>query len=1130
MKRLRNKYTLLVGALLLTASSLIGWQVTKADWVHRLFDRADVSLIKARPGPAPAGIQTREKRLVGERTVFKREAELAVGEGTLTSQPVTSVLTDLNEDGQLDLVTAYGNSLVTVQAGQAKGAFESPVPFSVDAQVSAMAAGDFNGDGHMDVLLADATAKSLLVLIGDGRGGLPQAQRVSLKDAPNRLVVKDFLGDQRAEVLVTVSTSTQTEVLLWQDIAWLKPRTEAASKATGRRTLAQSPISLAVPFRGEVTGLEVGYVDSDSYGDIVVIGQQQISVLFGNRTAPFQRNTTVALESIALDSVVGDFNGDVRADVAVLDSSTHDVLIYASDVKGQWGVRQRLNVGATASRLAVADVNGDRVDDLIVMRPEAKEVAAYLGSREGRFGGELVSAITGEPALAVPAYLDSDEFVDLVVVKQKGVSLLLTTESTQQAAQGDNPIIDINPLVLDVRVPEGQCVTVPVTITIAPTVFRPMDIFLLLDTTAGNDFRANSEQFVEDLFNLRGDIRLGIGMFGDFPIAPFGEPGDVAFQRLLDLTPVDVANRSQFLTTLGSIQSRGGGDDLDAQLVALFQAATGAGQQFTDPALMGASIPPNQQAGFRRDIDVEKIIVLVTSSPFHQAGDPGNPGSISFPGPNFAETINALNARGIKVVTVATGGPGGDADVTINALRQIAQATNSLAFRSIDCNGDGIVDIQPGEPIVCGPSPTVVVRNLVLGQVRGFDVPVPLTLEIDRDCSPITFMIEPPVQFVDPMMGGMFVFNITFCAPCPSVPCECRFETKVILDEVIRARIPSRVICTRPVCEVTPATLDFGDVCVGQTGTQMLTVRNTGNGDFTLTAINSTNPAFTVTSPALPVMVPAGGSVTVTVQLTCMAPGPESGTLNLITNPTSTCNSTVPLCPPVPVSGFCVQISGEVTPRSLDFGEVCVGQSAGRTFTVSNTGNRPFTVTGINSSNAAFSIVSPTLPFTLNPGETATVTVRLTCTTPGTQSGTISFVTSSFCGPFDLGTVSLTGFCVQISGEVTPQSIDFGDVCVGTTADQTFTVSNTGNRPFTITAINSNNAAFTIVGPALPITINPGETATVTVRLTCTTPGPQTGTISFTTDSFCGPFNLGTVSLSGFCVQISGEVTPRMID
>jgi hypothetical protein len=1103
--------------------------------MHRLFDHSSHLLSKTQPESTGISVQADQSTRGSARAAFTRAADLATGEGSLASQPVASVLSDLDEDGRPDLVTAFANSLVTVRLGKVDGSFGPPTPYSIDAQVSAMAAGDFNGDGHLDLLVADATAQSLLILAGDGRGGLPQAQRVPLAGAPSRLVVKDFLGDQRAEVLVAMTKGTQTELLLWTDLAWLRPMPEATLKTIEPRTLALPPTELAVPIQGAASRVDVGYVDSDSYSDIIVVGEQHISVLFGDHTAPFQRSATVALEQTPLDSVIGDFNGDVRADVAVLDSLSHDVILYTLNSDGQWGVRDRLNVGAAATALAVADANGDRVDDLVVIRSGAQQVAVYLGGRQSQLGGALVNTIHGEPVMALPAYLDRDELTDLVVIKQQGVSLLLTTDSAEQAADGgvgDSPITSIDPLEYDVEVPEGECRTVPITITIAPTVFRPLDIYLLVDDTQSfNDnipnFVKSADKFVDDLLALRGDIRLGIGKFRDYPIRPFGTLLDFAYKRVLDLKPVNTANRADFIKSINGIVTEGGGDDPEAQLPALFQAATGAGQTFP-PAQSRANIDPNQQASFRRNVDVEKVVVLLTDSNFHNAGDPGN---IPYPGPTFANTVAALNAQGIKVIGVAAGGPGGNATITINALRQIATATKTFARRDIDCDGNGTVDIHKGDPIVCPPpSNGVALKDVILSVVRGFDLPVPLTLEIDRDCSPITFMINPPVQFVNPLTGGSFTFNVTFCAPCPSAPSECRFETKVILDEIIRARIPSRVVAVRPICQVSATSVDFGDVCQGASADRTITISNTGNGSFALNAINSDNPAFSVVSasPPLPATIAPGGSVNATIRFTCAgAPGAQSGTISFVTDPSKNC-VTNPLCAPVAVSGFCVNIAGDVAPRTIGFGNVCVGSNTTSSFTVSNTGNRAFTVTPA-SNNPAFT-VSPASA-TLNPTESATFTVTFTCTASGPQSGTITLNTSNANNcPFDLGTVSVSGTCLQAAGNVSPASIDFGDVCVGASADQTFTINNTGNTDITVNAITSSNAAFTITSPALPVTIPAGGSATVTVHFTCTTPGPQSGTISLSASSTCGAVSLGTVSVTGFCVQIAGNVSPASID
>jgi hypothetical protein len=130
-------------------------------------------------------------------------------------------------------------------------------------------------------------------------------------------------------------------------------------------------------------------------------------------------------------------------------------------------------------------------------------------------------------------------------------------------------------------------------------------------------------------------------------------------------------------------------------LAALFQAATGAGQDLSGVGFPGASIPPGQQANFRAG--ATKLFLLWTDAPFHQ---PGDPGAIPYPGPSAATTVDAILALDPpKVIGISSGG-GGIAD-----LQAIALATGGVApTGGVDCDGDGVVDILEGEALVCSIS------------------------------------------------------------------------------------------------------------------------------------------------------------------------------------------------------------------------------------------------------------------------------------------------------------------------------------------------------------------------------------------------------------------------------------------
>jgi len=146
------------------------------------------------------------------------------------------------------------------------------------------------------------------------------------------------------------------------------------------------------------------------------------------------------------------------------------------------------------------------------------------------------------------------------------------------------------------------------------------------------------------------------------------------------------------LNAIAGLVTRDGADLPQSQLTALYQGATGAGQDLSSVGFPGASIPAGQQANFRTG--ARKIFLLWTDASFHR---PGDPGTIPYPGPSFTDVANAMLALDPAKVVGISSGTDGLAD-----LQQIASATNTIAPPAgVDCNDDGVVDIAGGQPLVC---------------------------------------------------------------------------------------------------------------------------------------------------------------------------------------------------------------------------------------------------------------------------------------------------------------------------------------------------------------------------------------------------------------------------------------------
>lgn len=201
---------------------------------------------------------------------------------------------------------------------------------------------------------------------------------------------------------------------------------------------------------------------------------------------------------------------------------------------------------------------------------------------------------------------------------------------------------------------------------------------------------------------------------------------------------------------------------------------------------------------------------------------------------------------------------------------------------------------------------------------------------------------------------------------------------------------------------------------------------------------------------------------------------------------------------------------------ALDFGTVDVGQTADRTFTISNTGSGTLSGT-VTSPSAVFTIVRGA-SFNLAGGSADTVLVRFAPTQAGTASCTLSTGTSCSSVACSGAGQTPTPGC-----QVSAASLDFGTVTVGQSADASFTISNTGSGTLTGT-VTSPLAAFTIVRGA-SYSLAGGEADTVTVRFTPTQAGIASAAVS--TGTTCSSV---ACTGAGQTVSPDCQVSPTAID
>lgn len=210
-------------------------------------------------------------------------------------------------------------------------------------------------------------------------------------------------------------------------------------------------------------------------------------------------------------------------------------------------------------------------------------------------------------------------------------------------------------------------------------------------------------------------------------------------------------------------------------------------------------------------------------------------------------------------------------------------------------------------------------------------------------------------------------------------------------------------------------------------------------------------------------------------------------------------------------SGSGPTVSATMSPNSLSFGSATVGSSSTKTVTITNTGSANLVITAINITGSAFSVPGVSLPLTVAAGASYTANVVFTPQSVGSVTGSASVVSNLPSSPTVVALAG-TGVSTPIGTlNVSPVSVAFGNVNVGSTASNNLTLSNSGTADVSVQSINVTGLGFSI-SAATPFTVTAGKSTSVAVTFTPQTAGTANGSATFVSDAGNSP---ATVPLTG---------------
>ncbi len=207
-----------------------------------------------------------------------------------------------------------------------------------------------------------------------------------------------------------------------------------------------------------------------------------------------------------------------------------------------------------------------------------------------------------------------------------------------------------------------------------------------------------------------------------------------------------------------------------------------------------------------------------------------------------------------------------------------------------------------------------------------------------------------------------------------------------------------------------------------------------------------------------------------------------------------------------------------VSANSLAFGNVNVNTTSTRTLTLTSSGTAALKVNSATLTGSGFTISGVTFPVTLNPGQAVSLQVNYAPKVAGSASGSITLSSNSSTGST---TVSLNGTGISPQLTLSGSTLAFGNVALNATASQTLTLTSSGTAPLTVNSATLTGAGFKLSGGAFPVTLNPGQTASLQVSFAPTGGGSASGTITISSNSASGSTSVVNLTGTGVSSQLT---------
>ena len=320
--------------------------------------------------------------------------------------------------------------------------FGAAPAFPAGTSPTAVATGSLSSSGRPDVAVTNQ--HGVLILLNDGSGGMVAGNSYAAGTNPQSVVIDDFDGNGKNDLAVVNQGSGTVSIFLGNGDGSFVPGAAYGAGTNPRLVLT-------------------GDFNEDGKRDLVVVdsgagpGTSGVSILLGNGDGSFQPASFVALGSVSISAAIGDFDGDGKADLAVVNEGSDTISIVLGKGNGSFQAPVSISldepgISVSPTSILAADFNLDGKLDLAVATPNVHDIAVLVGNGNGTFGAPVHYALD-DPNFVnninklASVDLNSDGYPDLVLdnLSSNHVTVLLnhgdgTFPSASSYAAGPEPI------------------------------------------------------------------------------------------------------------------------------------------------------------------------------------------------------------------------------------------------------------------------------------------------------------------------------------------------------------------------------------------------------------------------------------------------------------------------------------------------------------------------------------------------------------------------------------------------------------------------------------------------------------------------------------------------------------------